>query len=103
MREVLMEYEEFKSRVDKDKPIHYMLDIDYSDKFKTEMTITLQMSGLDKNSDIIGTIRFVKVEVFEFTPKDDEETINDTIEQCVNELKTLYVYPLKATEGYYEG
>lgn len=97
MIETTLVYEDFKKRIDRDKPIHYYTQSEPLNKYQMEWNVSLVLSGIERENGWV--MRFIATEEVEMKDRSKKEEIENTLFQ---ELILRYAKPLNATLGYYE-
>ena len=90
MRELLYEYEEFKAKVDRSKPVHHRAVQKPLDKHGVFVSLVFQIYGLDRNNG--------HVLVFE-AEKRASQADPETCRKAYREFAQKYAEPLGSTEG----
>jgi len=98
MKEIVWDWEEFKKRVDKDKPIHYYTTYKPLDKWQEEWQAEIRVIGIAK--DFSWLLEFQKIALVE-TPEMDQTKKEKMIRTVLEKLKEQYADEVKATEGTY--
>jgi len=95
MKEIVWNWEEFKRRVDREKPIHYYTTYRPLDKWQEEWQAEIRVIGIAK--DYPWLLEFQKIELVEVTREQAEKQIRVVLEK----MKKQFADEVEATEGTY--